>query len=125
MVVVQAEGCAPIVRAFRQGARHAEPWQDARTAAAGLRVPAAIGDYLILQAVRDSGGTALTVNEDQIAAAQRALGRLAGIYAAPEGAATWAALPALRASGFLRGDERVVLFVTGMGIKYDPPVAFD
>lgn len=122
MVVVQAEGCAPIVRAFARGETHAEPWADARTAAAGIRVPVAIGDYLILDAVRSSGGTALTVSEEAIRQAQIDMGRLAGIYAAPEGAATWAAAHALRASGFLSGSERVVLFDTGMGIKYDPPV---
>jgi threonine synthase len=121
MVVVQAEGCAPIVRAFAEGQRHAEPWQDASTRAAGLRVPVAIGDYLILDAVRQSGGTALAVSESAIEAAQLELGHLAGIYAAPEAAATWAALRPLRASGFLHGQERVVLFCTGMGIKYDPP----
>ena len=92
MVVVQSTGCAPIVRAFETGADHAEPWTDARTFASGIRVPAAIGDYLILRAVRDSGGTAVTVTDDQIADAQRVIGRLTGINAAPEGAATYAAL---------------------------------
>jgi threonine synthase len=118
MVVVQAEGCAPIVRAYEQGAAHAEPWRNAHTAAAGIRVPAAIGDYLILRAVRESGGTAISVSEDAIFAAQREMARLTGVYSAPEGAATWAAAGKLRESGFLAGDERVVLFSTGMGIKY-------
>jgi threonine synthase len=122
MVVVQAEGCAPIVRAFEQGERHAEPWSEARTRAAGLRVPVAIGDYLILDALRQSGGTAVTVSEDAIRDAQLELGKLAGVFAAPEAAATWAALRSLRAKGFLAGKERVVLFCTGMGIKYDPPL---
>jgi threonine synthase len=122
MVVVQAEGCAPIVRAFEQGADHAEPWPDARTEAAGLRVPVAIGDYLILRAVRESGGTAVTVSESDIREAQLELGRLAGVYAAPEGAATWAALRRLRRGGFLGGTERVTLFCTGMGVKYPAPV---
>ena len=122
MVVVQSSGCAPIVRAFESRAEHAEPWTDARTVAAGIRVPSAIGDYLILRAVRDSGGTAIAVPDEEIVAAQRALGRLTGIYAAPEGAATFAALPHLRTSGFLNGDERIVLFNTGTGIKYAPPV---
>jgi threonine synthase len=121
MVVVQASGCAPIVRAFDSGADHAEPWTDARTLAAGIRVPAAIGDYLILRAVRESGGTAVTVSDDEIVDAQRALGRLAGIYAAPEGAATFAALRHLRESGFVSAGERVVLFNTGTGLKYPPP----
>jgi threonine synthase len=118
MVVVQAEGCAPIVRAFGRGDEHAEPWHDARTAAAGIRVPVAIGDYLILRAIRESGGTAVAVSEEEIEAAQRELGRLTGVYAAPEGAATWAALRPLRASGFLSGTERIVLFITAMGLKY-------
>jgi threonine synthase len=121
-VVVQAEGCAPSVRACEEGARHAEPWENAQTSAAGLRVPVAIGDYLILDAVRDSGGTATAVSEDAIRAAQLELGRLAGIYAAPEAAATWAATAALRRAGFLHGDERIVLFCTGMGLKYPAPL---
>jgi threonine synthase len=121
MVVVQSTGCAPIVRAFEAGAEHAEPWTDARTLAAGIRVPAAIGDYLILRAVRDSGGTAVAVSDDEIVEAQRTLGRLTGIYAAPEGAATFAALSHLVRSEFLAGDERVVLFNTGTGLNYPPP----
>jgi threonine synthase len=122
MVVVQSEGCAPIVRAFDRGERFAEPWQNAQTIASGLRVPAAIGDYLILDAVRDTGGTAIAVSEDAIQAAQLEMGRLAGVYAAPEAAATWAALGELRRSGFVAGDERVVLFCTGMGLKYPSPL---
>jgi threonine synthase len=121
MVVVQSTGCAPIVRAYEQGAEHAEPWVDARTLAAGIRVPSAIGDYLILAAVRDSGGTAVAVTDEEIVEAQLALGRLTGINAAPEGAATYAALSHLRDSGFLGGDERVVLFNTGTGLKYPSP----
>jgi len=121
MVVVQAEGCAPIVRAFDRGERFAEPWPNARTIAAGLRVPVAIGDYLILDAVRDTAGTAIAVSEDAIRDAQLEMGRLAGIYAAPEAAATWAATCALRRGGFLAGDEQIVLFCTGMGLKYPSP----
>jgi threonine synthase len=122
MVVVQAEGCAPIVRAFEKGERHADLWQNAHTAAAGMRVPVAIGDYLILDAVRNSGGTALTVSEDEIREGQLALGRLAGVYACPEGGATYAALKKLSARGDVGEDDLVVLFQTGMGIKYDPPI---
>ena len=122
MVVVQSTGCAPIVRAFESGAEHAEPWTDAHTIAAGIRVPAAIGDYLILRAVRDSGGTAFAVTDDEIVDAQRTLGRLTGIYAAPEGAATFAALSHLHRSGFISGDERVVIFNTGTGLKYPSPL---
>jgi threonine synthase len=122
MVVVQAEGCAPIVRAFDRGERFAEPWQNAQTIAAGLRVPQAIGDYLILDAVRDTGGTAIAVSEDAIRDAQIEMGRLAGVYPAPEAAATWAATRMATLSGFLSGDERVVLFCTGMGLKYPAPL---
>jgi threonine synthase len=125
MVVVQAEGCAPIVRAFERGESHAEPWPNASTAAAGLRVPAAIGDYLILDAVRRSSGTAITVSEDEIRQAQRDMGRLTGIYAAPEAAATWAAIHHLRRRGFLNPTERIVLFCTGMGLKYPPPLRLE
>jgi threonine synthase len=118
MISVQSEGCAPIVRAFERGERFAEPWVDARTIAAGIRVPSAIGDYLILDAVRNSGGTALAVSEDEITQAQVELGRQAGVFAAPEAAATYAAARSLRARGVLQGTERVVLFCTGMGLKY-------
>jgi threonine synthase len=88
-----------------------------------MRVPVAIGDYLILDAVRASGGTAVTVTEDEIRDAQIALGALSGVYAAPEGGATYAALKKLVASGDARADDLVVLFQTGMGIKYDPPIS--
>ncbi len=122
MVVVQATGCAPIVRAFEQGADHATRWENADTIAAGIRVPAAIGDYLILQAVRESAGTAVAMSDPQIQEAQRELARLTGVYTAPESGATWAAARELRRSGWLHGDERVVLFSTGTGLKYDPPL---
>jgi len=122
MVVVQSTGCAPLVRAFEQGADHAEPWKDAATIAAGIRVPSAIGDYLVLQAIRGSGGTAVAVTDDEIRAAQIEMARQTGIYTCPEGAATWAALRPLRESGFLSGDEAIVLFATGTGVKYPPPV---
>src|SRR5437588_1293462 len=107
MVVVQASGCAPLVRAFEQGADHAEPWLNASTIAAGIRVPSAIGDYLVLQAVRESSGTAVAVSDHDIQAAQLEMGRQLGIYPCPEGAATWAALKALRQSGFLTGEEEL------------------
>jgi threonine synthase len=122
MVVVQAAGCAPLVRAFERGEDHAEPWTDARTLAPGIRVPAAIGDYLILRAVRESGGLAVSVTDGEILRAQRDLARLTGILAAPEGAAPVAALVPLRASGFLEGTERVVVFNTATGLK-QPPAA--
>jgi threonine synthase len=113
------------VRAFARGERYAEPWQNAQTVAAGLRVPQAIGDYLILDAVRDTGGTAIAVSEDAIRDAQLEMGRLAGVYAAPEAAATWAATRVLTRTGFLSGQERIVLFCTGMGLKYPPPQSQD
>jgi threonine synthase len=118
MIVVQAAGCAPIVRAFEQGADHADPWENAATLAAGIRVPAAVGDYLILQAVRESGGTAITVTEDEIRDAVGEMARLEGIWAAPEGAATLAGYRKLRASGFLTADAETVLMNTGSGFKY-------
>jgi threonine synthase len=118
MISVQAAGCAPIVRAFERGERYAEPWSDAATAASGLRVPAAIGDYLILDAVRASGGTALAVDDATMIADMQVLAREEGISAAPEGAATLAAARELLARGFLRRDERIVLFNTGAAWKY-------
>ena len=118
MIAVQAAGCAPIVRAWDTGAEVAEPWQDAATYASGLRVPRAIGDFLILRAIRESGGAALAVEDAAIREAVGILGRTTGIYAAPEGAATVAALPELLRRGLLRPDEEVVLFNTGSGLKY-------
>jgi threonine synthase len=118
MIAVQAEGCAPIVRAFERGERHAEPWQNAATVAAGIRVPAAIGDYLILDAVRESGGTALTVTDDEMLASMREMASLEGIFPAPEGAATLAGYAKLRAIGFLAPETETVLMNTGTGLKY-------
>lgn len=118
MVSVQAAGCAPIVRAFEQGVERAEPWQHGATYASGLRVPAAVGDYLILRAVRESGGTAIAVSEDEIAEHAARINAGEGIFAAPEGGATLAALVRLRERGWVRGDERIVLFNTGTGLKY-------
>ena len=121
MVVVQAAGCAPLVRAFEQGADHAQPWPSASTIAAGIRVPSAIGDYLVLQAIRESWGTAVAVTDNDIQNAQLEIARDVGMYTGPEGAATWAALKTLRQSSFLSGDEDVVLFSTSIGTKYPPP----
>ena len=118
MISVQAAGCAPIVRAFDAGARHAAPWRDAHTVASGLRVPAAIGDYLMLDAIRASGGTALTVTDDAMIADMQALARDEGLSAAPEGAATLAAVRLLLARGVLGRDDRIVLFNTGAAWKY-------
>jgi threonine synthase len=113
MVVVQAAGCAPLVRAFEQGVTHADRWEGAVTIAAGLRVPAAIGDYLVLKAIRESRGTAVAVSDDEMRVGQREMAREVGIDPCPEGAATWAALKHLRRDGFLSGDEDVVIFSTG------------
>jgi threonine synthase len=115
---VQAETCAPIVRAYQQGAEKAEMWQNASTVADGLRVPRAIGDFLILRAVRDSGGTALTVSDAEMVRDMKAIGALEGISAAPEGGATLAALRKMQAQGLVKPDETVVLFNTGGALKY-------
>jgi threonine synthase len=121
MVSVQAEGCAPIVRAFEAGERFAEPWRDASTRASGIRVPSAVGDFLILEALRESGGTAVAVGEGAISEMQTAAGRLGAGYVSPESAAAFAAVPELRARGELDPDDSVVVFDCGIGQKYPPP----
>lgn len=118
MVTVQAAGCAPIVRAFHEGRQQAEAWQGAATVADGLRVPAAIGDFLILQALRASGGTAIAIEDGRMLEAVRLMGAHTGIFACPEGGATLAAAIALREQGWLGAEESVVLFNTGSGLKY-------
>jgi threonine synthase len=118
MVVVQAEGCAPIVKAVEEGTTEAPLWPNAHTMAAGLRVPKAFADFLILQAVRDSEGTAVAVSDEAMVQAQRLLATDEGIFACPEGAATVAALQVLRQRGWIQAHERVVLFNTGSGLKY-------
>lgn len=118
MVAVQAEGCAPIVKAFREGADRAEPWPDPRTFASGLRVPSAIGDTLMLEALRDSGGTAVAVDDAAMAQGQLEMARGEGIFACPEGGATVAAARTLAGEGWIAPDETVVLFNTGTGLKY-------
>jgi threonine synthase len=118
MIAVQAAGCAPIVRAWEDGRDHAVPVSTPRTIAAGLRVPAAIGDYLMLRAVRESGGAAVAVGDDEILAAMRDLAATEGVLAAPEAAATVAALLPLRARGVLGPADEVVLLLTGSGLKY-------
>ncbi len=123
MVAVQASGCAPIVRAFEEGAEHAERWEDAHTIAAGIRVPAAIGDFLILRAVRESGGFAIAVPDEEIEAAQLQVAREEGLLMSPEGAATLAAWQQALAAGHVTGDDRVVLFNCGNGLKYPMPPA--
>jgi threonine synthase len=115
MVTVQADGCAPIVHAFHEGEEFATPWQEAQTVAAGLRVPAAVGDFLMLRALRESGGTAVAVSDEELVDAQMRLSRLVGTFACPEGGAT---LERLLATGWIAAGERVVLFNTGTGLKY-------
>jgi threonine synthase len=118
MVVVQAEGCAPIVKAFEAGDTEAPLWPNAHTMASGLRVPKAFADFLILQAVRDSEGTAVAVSDAAMMQAQRRLAATEGVFACPEGAATVAALQLLRQQEWIQAHERVVLFNTGSGLKY-------
>src|SRR5438093_5475563 len=118
MVSVQAENCAPIVRAFQQGAEKAQPWENASTVADGLRVPRAIGDFLILRAVRESGGTALAVTDRSMVEGMLAIGKHAGVSAAPEGGAALVAIQRLVADGSIAPHQSVVLFNTGGALKY-------
>ena len=118
MIAVQSTGCAPIVKAWDEGKSVSEVWPDASTLASGLRVPKAYGDYLILDILKKSGGIALAVTDDEILDATRHWAKVEGIFAAPEGAASLAAYRKLRASGFFRPDDTVVLFNTGSGLKY-------
>ncbi|HJT67804.1 MAG TPA: threonine synthase, partial [Pyrinomonadaceae bacterium] len=118
MVTVQAAGCAPIVRAFEKGERFADEFPNAATTASGLRVPKAIGDFLILDALRDSGGTAVAVTDEELIEATREIGSAEGVFCAPEGAACLPALRKLLESGQVSENDRVVLFNTGSGVKY-------
>jgi threonine synthase len=118
MIAVQAEGCAPIVKAWNEGKPTAEMWKDASTIAAGLRVPKPYGDYLVLNILKRSSGTAVAVSDTEIKAAFQHWARTEGIFAAPEGAASLAAYRKLRSSGFLSENDKVVLFNTGTGLKY-------
>ena len=118
MVSIQAEGCAPIVRAFDQGAEKAVPWEGAATVADGLRVPRAIGDFLILRAIRESGGVAISVSDAEMIDGMLAIGASEGVGAAPEGGATFAGLARLVASGVIAPHDSVVLFNTGGPLKY-------
>lgn len=118
MVSVQSEGCAPIVKSFRNEKEFAEPWPEAMTIADGLRVPSAIGDFLILRALRESRGTAIAVSDEELLAGATTIGQTEGIFACPEGGATLAAFMRLRENGWIKNDETVVLFNTGSGHKY-------
>ena len=118
MVSVQAETCAPIVRAFEQNLEQAGTWENGRTIADGLRVPRAIADFLILRDLRDSGGTAVGVSDDQMVNDMRALGSLEGVSAAPEGGSTLSAVRKLVAAGRIKPHDTVVIFNTGGALKY-------
>jgi threonine synthase len=123
MVVVQAEGCAPMVKAWEQGEEHASRWENAHTFAAGIRVPQGIGDFLILRAVRESGGFATAISDEAIAEAWREVAAQEGVLLCPETAATYAAYKEALADGRVGADERVVLFNCASGIKYPMPAA--
>jgi threonine synthase len=118
LVSVQAAGCAPVVRGFESGAQRTDPWENAHTAAYGLRVPAPLGGFLCLRALRETEGTAVAVEESKIGPATAALAARTGVDVCPEGGAAWAALTALRDRGWVRPTDRVVVFNTGTGLKY-------
>jgi len=118
MFTVQAQGCAPMVRAWERGEEHADMWENASTYAAGLRVPGAVGDFLILRALRESGGGAVAVADHSMKEWVHKLGADTGVFAAPEGGATVAAVPLLMEKGLISPDDEVVLFNTGSGLKY-------
>jgi threonine synthase len=118
MVSVQASGCAPIVKAFAEGTETAEPWLNAQTVASGLRVPQAVADFLMLRALRDSHGTALSVSDEQMLAEIPRIGRAEGIFFCPEGAACVAALRHLTQQAWIKPVDEVLLFNTASGLKY-------
>jgi threonine synthase len=118
MIAVQAEGCAPIVKAFEEGKSRSEFFENAHTVASGLRVPKALGDFLVLDAVRESGGTAVAVSDEEMIEAGVELASDEGIFVAPEGGACIAALKKLLANGFLKAQDRIVIYNTGSGLKY-------
>ena len=125
MVAVQATGCAPIVKAWEEGTKHAELWQNAHTIAAGIRVPVAVGDFLILRAVRESGGFAIAVDDDSISAGLDEVSQQEGLLLCPEGAATYAAYKQSIESGLISPDDTAVLFNCATGLKYEMPPAED
>ena len=123
MVAVQAAGCAPMVRAYEQGVEHATRWEDAHTIASGIRVPQAVGDFLILRAVRESNGFAIAVDDEAITSALDEVAREEGLLMCPEGAATYAALKQGLKDGRIKPTERAVLFNCATGLKYPlPPI---
>jgi threonine synthase len=118
MFSVQAEGCAPIVCAFEAGEKFAAEFPNAQTLASGLRVPKAVGDFIMLDILRKSGGGGVTVEDDEMIAATREVGAAEGLFVAPEGAACFVAARKLLAEGKIAPDKHVVIFNTGSGIKY-------
>jgi threonine synthase len=118
LISVQAAGCAPIPKAFAEGKDASEKWEGAETYAAGLRVPKAFADFLILRDLRASGGDAVAVADEEMRAAEREIGQAEGLFVCPEGAAAWAAAKALASAERLDRESRVVLFNTGTGFKY-------
>jgi threonine synthase len=118
MISVQAKGCSPIVDAFEKGLDRAQPFQNPKTLALGLRVPSAVGDFLILNSIRESDGFALSVTDDELMTGVKQIGVSEGIFSAPEGGATFAALPKLLDLGVIKPKDRIVLFITGSGLKY-------
>jgi threonine synthase len=125
LVAVQADGCAPIVRAFESGATESEPFPNAHTVAFGITVPKALGDFLVLDAVRSTGGTAISVSDEELSAEQHAMAAAEGAFICPEGAACLAAARQLREAGWLTGNDSVVVLNTGMGLKYPEMVSVD
>ena len=121
MIAVQATGCAPIVRAYEDGAEHAELWEGAHTVAAGIRVPVAIGDFLILRAIRESNGFATAVDDKKILEARNEVAQQEGILLCPEGAATYAAYKKELSSGRISPSESAILFNCASGLKYELP----
>ena len=125
LIAVQSDGCAPIVRAFDSGADTATPWENAHTIAAGIRVPAALGDFLILRALRESGGFAIAVSDEKIDAARARVAAADGLLLSPEGAATYAAYLAAAEAGRIAASDAVVLFNCASGLKYPMPPVID
>jgi threonine synthase len=123
LVAVQAAGCAPIIKAWREGKKESEFWQNSRTLAFGINVPKALGDFLVLEALYKTGGCAVAVEDDEIIRAQRSLGALEGVFVCPEGGATLAAAEKLRRDGWIAEHERVVLLNTGTGLIYPETVS--
>jgi threonine synthase len=117
-VAVQSEGCAPIVQAYRERKTESTYWADAKTVAFGINVPKALGDFLVLEAIYETSGTAISVNDREILETQRTLARMEGVLVCPEGAATLAAAQQLRAQGWIAREERVLAINTGTGLKY-------